>query len=308
MYATIDVGSNTVRLLLGDMVSGNVEPFLYERRITRLKGGQSDDGLLVAASMDRTAQALKEFSQLLAIYRPVAVRAVGTAALRQAANAELFLQRVIGESGLMVEVIPGEEEARLSALGVTAALSPTPENSLIVDVGGGSTEFVLLKQGHVCFEQSIPLGVVTLAERFKDHEAGLRFIATSVKRVFMLMSERGENPFSGCRLVGTAGTATTMAAISLQMQAYDWRRVNNYCISTAELESMRAQLQALSLSEREALPGMEVGRGDLILHGIAIYQQLMQQLGVDVMTISDFGLLEGVLVDLAGPNRPAADN
>lgn len=300
MHATIDVGSNTVRLLLGDIIAGRVEPFLYARRITRLKGGQSGDGNLSTDAMDRTLLALGEFSALLKAHAPATVRAVGTAALRQAKNADLFLQRVYAETGVTVEVISGDEEARLSALGVTAALSPIPAIGLIVDVGGGSTEFVLLKQGEVLAEHSIPLGVVALAESGEDDAVLASRIDAQVTDVFNLLAQHIDVPSSCWQLVGTAGTATTLAALSLQMTDYDWRRVNNYRLPARELDRLQAQMQHLSVPEREVLPGMDQGRGDLIMHGIAIYQAVLKHVAADGMTVSDFGLLEGVLVDLAG--------
>jgi len=299
VQATIDVGSNTVRLLLGDVVAGRVEPFLYARRITRLKGGQSGDGCLSNEAMDRTLRALGEFASLLQYHAPVAVRAVGTAALRQAQNADEFLQRVVAETGLVIEIIHGDEEARLSALGVTAALSPIPEICLVVDVGGGSTEFVLLKQGRVLAEQSIPLGVVALAESTLGADRVLEQIRSQVAGVIARFAQQTESPLTRWRLVGTAGTATTLAALSMQMTEYDWRRVNNYHLPADELERLHHLLCELSVAEREALPGMEPGRGDLILFGIAIYQAILQHINNDGMIVSDFGLLEGVLVDLA---------
>jgi len=300
VQATIDVGSNTVRLLLGNIIAGHVEPFLYARRITRLKGGQSGNGHLSVEAMDRTLLALREFSVLLQAHMPSAIRAVGTAALRQAHNADLFLKQVSDATGVAVEIISGDEEARLSALGVTAALSPVPEFCLVVDVGGGSTEFVLLKQGRVLAEHSIPLGVVSLAESHQGIESLTDHIRAQVAGVLASIAQKTGLVSTQWDLVGTAGTATTLAALSMQMTDYDWRRVNNYQLTAAELERLYALLNNLSVEEREALPGMEQGRGDLILHGIAIYQAVIKVVDAEVMTISDFGLLEGVLVDLAG--------
>lgn len=305
MLAAIDVGSNTVRLLLGEVVAGRVEPFLYERRITRLKGGQTAHGHLADAAMQRTAQALQEFVSLLRAHTPRSCRAVGTAALRQAPNAARFLRQVQEDLGLSIDIASGDEEARLSASGVLAALSPRPAASLIVDIGGGSTEFILLKHDVVQFQVSIPLGVVALAESGLSETAIADLIAGQVDSVFSSLSQYHSPSSIPLSLVGTAGTATTLAAMHLCMTRYDWRRVNNCRLPASELERMRCQLSALPVDQREALPGMEAGRGDLILHGIAIFQAIMRRLEVSEMTISDFGLLEGVLLDLSAKQAVA---
>jgi len=305
VLASIDVGSNTVRLLLGELTPGGVEPFLYERRITRLKGGQADNALLTPEAMARTGEALHDFAVLLDRHRPVACRVVGTAALRQAGNAGQFLQQTKERTGLAVEIISGEEEARLSALGVSAALEPAPSDNLIVDVGGGSTEFVLLKHRAVLFQESIPLGVVALAESGWSDSACLEQIDRQVASVLDRLVKTTGLSLTDCRLVGTAGTATTLAAMHLQMQVYDWRRVNNHRLTADDLNRMRVLLLGLSVEQREALPGMEVGRGDLILPGIGIFQALMRRLDTALLTVSDFGLLEGTLVDLGTRIRRA---
>jgi len=298
VFAAIDVGSNTVRLLLGHAINGRVEPFCYERRITRLKGGATSSGLAPEA-MARTLAALQEFALLIQQAQPVACRAVGTAALRQAANAQAFLHTVTAETGIAIETITGEEEARLSGLGVMTALLPVPESCLVVDIGGGSTEFALIENGCVLFQTSTPLGVVTLAETCHSAESLKNTISALLDPIFTLLSDACPCPLSKLDLVGTAGTVTTLAAMHLQMTCYDWRLINNCRLTATDLSQLQAQLHALSPIERELLPGMETGRGDLILPGIDILQSIMARIAAPTVIVSDFGLLEGVLCDLA---------
>lgn len=300
MLAAIDVGSNTVRMLLGTIRDGKVLPTRYVRRITRLKGGQTEAGLAVDA-MNRTLTVLKEFSELLAEQAPCRIRAVATEALRSAANSDSFLARVERETGLTLEVVDGIEEARLSATGVTSVLDTDPAQTLLIfDIGGGSTEFILLQRTDILFQRSLKLGVVDLMESLA---AGGRqsAISASIDSVFISINEILQQLPSAQRqvtLVGTAGTVTTLAALEMQMLDYDWRRVNGYEMHRHDIEQRYEQLLSLPLHERERLPGMEPGRGDLIIAGIEIIREIMQRLRTDVLLVSDFGLLEGILLSM----------
>nr|NIQ95627.1 exopolyphosphatase [Desulfuromonadales bacterium]NIS41823.1 exopolyphosphatase [Desulfuromonadales bacterium] len=251
-------------------------------------------------AMNRTLQALDEFSEAMRDAGTRRVRAVGTEALRKAVNGrDEFAERVEAQTGLALDIIDGEEEARLSAAGVLAALSPQPEQCLIFDIGGGSTEFILVEAGKVRFHKSYPLGVVRLAEGVGRAElpSAIESILHRFSRDLSAASvslETGNN----LALVGTAGTVTTLAAIDMEMVDYDWRRVNNHQLDRQELDIMYRRLLPLSAEQREEIAGMEKGRGDLIVPGLTIVRMLMEQVGCSRLTVSDFGLLEGVLIDL----------
>lgn len=302
MLAAIDIGTNTVRLLLGRAVDDRVEPITYHRIITRLGGSFSPRDGLAPPAMARTLAALEKIADLVGDVPAGQLRAVGTEALRRAPNAPQFLDEVRSRTGLAVEIIHGEEEARLSARGVLAALVPCPETCLIFDIGGGSTEFILWGDGRLLFQRSYPLGVVSLCERSPEPKAQLIRIAAILARLqedLETTGLRNRVASSACPLVGTAGTVTTLAAMQLSMTTYDWRRVNNLQLSQRTLARMSDRLQGLSPVEREELPGMEKGRGDLILPGLRIVLALLDTLDRKRITVSDFGLLEGVLLSLA---------
>jgi len=302
VYAAIDVGTNTVRLLLARVDAGKIVPVRYYRKVTRLGGGFTADKGLAPEAMERTLSSLREVSAILRAENISRTRAVGTAALRDALNGRAFIASVFSEIGLSIEIINGDEEARLCARGVLAALEPRPERCLIFDVGGGSTEFLLQAKRGTLFHRSYPLGVVTLSEEFKTVDLQLG----RIRRVLDFFS--CDLADSGClkmvssedvALVGTAGTVTTLAALHLGMIDYDWRRVNNLLLNRPLLESLLYRLLALSPNEREVLPGMEKGRGDLIVPGLYIVLELMVRLGKNCLTVSDHGLLEGVVLMLA---------
>lgn len=296
MPATLDIGSNTVRMLIGSCADGVLHPSLYERRITRLGGGFTAAHGLSPAAMTRTVNALKDYSAILENYQAQLLRAVGTAALRRAVNRQEFIEQVWQQTGMRIEVIDGDEEARLTAVGVLSVISPQPENVVIFDIGGGSTEIICINEGRICAQQSFPLGVVRLAEEYSDHaqrqhaiEATLMDYCSSLQHTFS-----SSEPLE---LIGTAGTMTTLAAMDLKLTHYDHTVINNHRLSVAWMTTLYHQLESLSAAEREQLPGMEQGRGDLILPGLQLATTIAKAFEITQLKVADAGLLEGTFLD-----------
>lgn len=299
LSAAIDAGSNTLRLLLGKVVDGRVVPQRYHRSICRLAGDCSPQEGLSAAARARTLAVFEEFARICRDADIKQIRAVGTAAFRQAVNGEAFAARVRMATGLPLEIISGETEAHYTALGVLSGLDPVPNQALILDVGGGSTEFILCRDAKAVWSTSVALGVVPLTEALVADEDRRTMIAEtleSVRAELLRACSSCACEFSDLVLVGTAGTVTTLAALDLQMTEYDWRRVNNYPLSYPLLQGWYDRLIKLDPQERERLPGMEPGRGDLIIAGLEIVLSTMTGLESDPLIVSDFGLLEGMLL------------
>jgi len=300
LLAAVDVGTNSVRLLLGELSAGRLLPIRYERSITRLGGGFVAEKGLAPEAMERTLLALWQFAELLKVSNVGSVRAVGTQALRQAMNGQQFVDRVQAELGLPLRIIDGDEEARLSALGVAEALSPKPERYLVFDIGGGSTEFVYCENDKILFSRSYPLGMVRLAESCPSSDEVKSEIEQQLDLFINDLTEAAPSvDASQCTLVGTAGTVTTIAAMDLTMTSYDWRRINNHQIGQRKILALVNRLLPLSIDEREQLPGMEKGRGDLIVPGLLTVAAIMKRLNQRCLAVSDFGLLEGALLSLA---------
>ena len=299
MRAAVDVGTNTVRLLLGEERDGRVVPARYYRRITRLGGGFTSEMGLSPQAMERTLSALTEIGEILRSSGVNTVRAVGTAALREAPNGVSFAEKIRSAARIPLEIIDGIEEATLCARGVLSALSPRPDHCLIFDIGGGSTEFILTRGSEPMFQRSYPLGVVRLCEQVPSLDQQTVRIGQILERFQADLAVAGwERVAAGSTLVGTAGTVTTLAALQLEMTQYDWRRVNNLVLGVEDLKRMASRLAPLSSEERESLPGMEKGRGDLILPGLGIVLGILEHFGRSQVTASDFGLLEGALLSL----------
>jgi exopolyphosphatase/guanosine-5'-triphosphate,3'-diphosphate pyrophosphatase len=301
LLAGVDIGSNTVRLLFAKFSAGQLRPVRYFRRITRLAGDYDPQRGLASSSMARTLDALRQIRDLIDQAGVRRVRMVGTQALRQAVNGRRFAGRVKQCTGLSLEIISGGEEARLSCRGVLAALRPQPERCLVFDIGGGSTEFILSGKNTPYFHRSYPLGVVALCEQYSDSTGRQRGISDIMHRLtadFAAINPRAGQESAIGTLVGTAGTVTTLAALKLRMVHYDGARINNVCLRRAELMALRRKLTPLSSSERECLPGLERGRGDLILPGLEIVLAILDRFRQDDLKVSDYGLLEGLLIDM----------
>lgn len=300
MLAAVDIGSLTVRLLIGTVVEGRIHPHIYRRMVTRLGTGLSQDQGLLPQMREQTLIALGEIAQLVHQHQVSAVTALGTEAMRRAGQAQRFVAEIREQCGLEVEIIDGEREASLTTRGVMAALAPQPVCSLIVDLGGGSTELALVQSGRLPWQTSLQLGVVRLATESaatqEKRVAGLLELAEEqLERAGLL----GTVLSSGCELVGTAGTVTTLAAIDLKLRVYDWRRINNRVLSLATVRQLRRSLGEASLVELQQLPGLEPGREEFIAAGATIIEMLMVAFGKTSLRLSDFGLLEGALLELA---------
>ena len=297
MRAVIDVGSNSIRMLLGDCRKGTILPHSYHREITRLAGGFSELHGLAESGMQKSLSTLKWYKSIISSQDVSQVRSVGTAALRRADNKQLFIDKVFSETGLAIEVIDGEEEALLTTEGALSAVEPIPDSAIVIDIGGGSTELSCIVAGGIRFQKSYPLGVVSLCEECFSDEERQQQIDRAFEHVVKSIRSAGliEKEYL---LIGTAGTITTLAAIHLQLEKYDADKINNHVLSVSWLEKIQQELNLMSVSEREALVGMEQGRGDLILPGLQILLFLMGQLQLSSLKVSDSGLLEGVFLGL----------
>lgn len=294
--AAIDFGTNTARLLIGERISQKLSTLRVEREIVRLGGGFSDDKGLSEEAQKRGLNCLKRFAGIIREYGVEQVRASATSAVRDAVNGAKFVEHVYSETGIRLNVIGGDLEGRLTLEGVISGLDVIHEKMVVLDVGGGSTELTVAENGIPQFVRSIPLGVVRLTEGFNTFQSMNQRIVTVMNQLEAEMSAAGICGQPGLELVATAGTATTLAAIQMEMTDYDYRRVNNFLISRAEIEAIYQRLLPLSPEERISIPGLEKGREDLIMAGILITEQVMDRFGFGRLKVSDYGLLEGLAI------------
>ena len=299
-YGSIDLGTNTVRLLIASVGPEGFVPLLVKRRITRLGGGFSRESGISPEARQRTLEALVEFSGDLERQEVNRLRAVATSAVRDAENGPEFREEVLMKCGIALEVIDGEEEGLLTLRGVRAGLGNPDGTLLAFDVGGGSTEYTLADGGTPRFTRSLPMGVVRLTEGKPELAAMTDKVDRELATLATEMAQAGVTVDPSCSLLaGTAGTATTLAAIDLGMTEYDYRRVNGHWLHRDTIASIFDRLLALTPGERLGVPGMEKGREDLIIAGALVTLKTLDHFGFSGMKVSDFGLLEGVLLSIS---------
>lgn len=292
MPAVIDVGSHTVRLLIGEWDKGALQVTAYQQCVTHL-GEQSSPSLgLTAKAMARTLSVLERYSAVLERHGQTEVRVLGTQALRAAPNHYEFVERLRQRTGLLLEVIDGQQEAQLSATGVLSVLTPRPAQCTVLDVGGGSTELIYIENGQIHFSHSWPIGVVSLLQT-EDSQQRIADGCAQIRQRLECCRQWSQIVHADCPLIGTAGTITTLAALQQQLEIYQPHKVTNYPLTIQQLHNLQVQLEPLSVAQREQLPGLEPGRGATLMPGLALLLRLMGQLEKECLVVCDAGLLQG---------------
>ncbi len=299
--AAIDLGTNTARLLIGDIDSGCLTTIRVDREIIRLGGGFSHAGGLSDSAQQRALDCLKRFSEILKEYGVQQIRSSATSAVRDAVNGPEFVKKVLELTGIKLVVIDGDLEGKLTLKGVVSGLDVRHDNMVVVDVGGGSTEITISEDDKTSYVTSLPLGVVRLTEGFGSVLSMSARISDVLGNFKSDISSKGVKIKQDSVMIATAGTATTLAAIMMEMVDYDYRRVNNYLLSRAEVIAIYDRLLPLEPRERLLIPGLEPGREDLIIAGILIILKVMDCLGFNSLKVSDYGLLEGLALSGGEP-------
>ena len=311
-FAAIDVGSHTVRLLIVEADGGKeLLPVRAERRITRLAADFQDGESLKAEPVRKSIAVLKEYAGLMKEHGVSAVTCGATGVVRRAVNGGDFLREVEGATGVRGRIISEEAEAFLSAKGVLSVL-PSVEGVVVTfDLGGSSTEFLLVDTGRSdpTWSTSVFIGAATATARFLGCGPGvggsLAEAGRAVRGVLSPVLSELNRLLGGAngapvphRLVGTAGTVTTLAAMYQRMTRYEPFKVNGTLLTRAWLAETAETLAALSPAARRGLPGLEPGREDIILGGALIVLEILCGLGANSLTVTDGGFLEGLLLDL----------
>lgn len=320
--AVIDIGTNSVKLLVADVAGRDVRPALERSRQTRLGRGFYQTHRLQPDAVAQTAEAVAAFATTACGLGATSVRVIATSAGRDAKNPELLLGAVKRAAGLQVEIISGEQEADWAFQGVTTDPNLARQPLLLLDVGGGSTEFILGQGQHQQFRGSYPLGTVRLLEKrpprdppaageLADCRRWLReFLCQEVRpklaswlhqapaSATVATTGHGDAP-DQVGLVGTGGTATILGRLALKMDSFERERIEATRLNLAEVQATVARLWSLPLTGRKQVPGLPPNRADVILFGVVIYEAVMEQFGFDELRLSTRGLrfaavMEGV--------------
>jgi exopolyphosphatase / guanosine-5'-triphosphate,3'-diphosphate pyrophosphatase len=291
-YAAIDIGTNSVVLLVAERRGGTFAPVAERAEITRLGRGVDRTGMLSPEGMEATLRCLESYA---AEARALGVRqlaATATSAARDASNGAAFLEQARTRAGVTVEIISGDEEAELSFAAARADFGSGPK--VVMDIGGGSTEFIH-GASEVQYRRSFDVGSVRLTERFITAHPVPAAERDAVRAHLAQAFSALPPPPPGARLIGIAGTVTTLYAVQHRVDPYDAALVHGHELSRAELASLSAALCAASLEERRRMPGLQPGRADVICAGALILEAAMDQLRLGPCTVSDRGVRWGLL-------------
>jgi exopolyphosphatase/guanosine-5'-triphosphate,3'-diphosphate pyrophosphatase len=299
--ASIDIGTNTILLLIAELGKGTVKSLVDVETIARLGEGVQKNRILSQEAMTRGFQTLSDYMQRCRSMDVEKVFAVGTSALREADNASEFLNMIKERLGLFIDIISGEEEALFSFLSVARDLGESEKRStLVVDVGGGSTEFFLGKGDRVYGWTSLPLGAVRLTEQFL-HADPIREEEwhRMEKAIRERLSEipRGEEPVN---LVAVGGTATTLASVEQGLRTFAVEKIHHFCLTGEALRNQLLLYRSKTIEERKNIPGLAPARADVILAGGAILSMAMEELQCPSVLVSCHGVRYGVLYKRLG--------
>jgi exopolyphosphatase/guanosine-5'-triphosphate,3'-diphosphate pyrophosphatase len=318
-YAAIDLGTNNCRLLIARPSGDNFIVVDAFSRVVRLGEGIAQTGRLSDAAMERALGALHVCADKLRRRNVQLARSVATEACRRAANGMEFIERVRLETGIAFDVISAREEARLAVLGCHILLEPGIGPALIFDIGGGSTELVLIESGpavpRILDWISVPWGVVSLTETFgpEGDDQAARLVryarmrdavrdsfAGFAERIAGVREERAraEPNGVGLRLLGTSGTVTTLASLHLELPQYDRRAVDGLIVPADSMQEISRRLSAMSLAERRELPCIGRERADLVVAGCAILETIIELWPAERLGVADRGIREGILRSL----------
>jgi exopolyphosphatase/guanosine-5'-triphosphate,3'-diphosphate pyrophosphatase len=310
--AAIDCGTNSIRLLVADVPAEGAHTDLLRRmEVVRLGEGVDATGRLAPQAIERTRAALAGYAAAARDLGAVDVRMVATSASRDAANRADFEDMVLATLGRLPDVVPGSEEAELSFLGATASLDaaarahgaePPRAPFLVVDIGGGSTEFVLGDVDGVRAARSVDIGCVRLTERhLHDDPPSAEQVRRAEDDIRAALAEvRAEVPVGeAASLVGLAGSVTTVAALAMALPAYDPDAIHGSRIPVDAVRAVTADLLAATREKRAAMPVMHPGRVDVIGAGALILRVLMDEFGLAEVVVSEHDILDGIALRLA---------
>ena len=294
--AVIDIGTNSTRLLVADVAGGAVRPVERRSTVTRLGRGVDLSGHLSGEAIEDVCAAIGGYVETIEELGAETVDAIATSAVRDADNGSAFVAELRERFALSARVLGGEEEARSTYLGATSE-APPPEPTLVVDIGGGSTELVVGQGQEVSFHDSLQAGVVRHSERHiaSDPAAAseLEALAADVRGLI----EASVGPaVSASRGIAVAGTPTSLASVEMGLEPYDPSRVHGHVLALPSIQRMLSQLASVSLAERVEIPGLHPDRAPTIVAGVVILVEVMRAFGLEEIGVSEHDILYGTAI------------
>src|SRR5215203_3192798 len=297
--AVIDVGTNSTRLLVADVADGRVSPLERLSTVTRLGRGVDLSGHLASEAIEDVCTAIDGYVGIVEELGAEEVDAIATSAVRDADNGSAFVAELRERFALSARVLDGEEEARSTYMGATSEALPS-EPTLVVDIGGGSTELIVGSGRDISFHDSLQVGVVRHTERHIASDpptaSELEALATDVRGLIEASVGAGVEASQG---IAVAGTPTSLAAIELGLEPYDPSRVHGHVLALPSIQRMLSQLASVPLAERVEVPGMHPDRAPNIVAGVVILVETMRAFGLEQITVSEHDILYGTAIAAA---------
>ena len=297
--ASIDIGTNTFLLLVAEVEGDQVVKVLRdEARVVRLGQGVDATGLFHFEAMKRAYRCLEEYHRFLSAFPGVECRVVATSASRDVKNSADFFKEIKQRYGFLVDVVSGEVEAQLSYLGSLSGIK-NPDEYLVIDIGGGSTEIVTMKN-NVLIRKSFDVGCVRLTERFIENNPAQKNELTQIRDYIKQLFHDSSHFFSLCQgksCMSVAGTATYLAAMAAKLSTFDPKIIDGYRLDHNKLEELIKELAPMTNEQRLGLGGMDKGRADVIVSGAIILDEVLHSLGALSSEVSIRGLRYGIVLE-----------
>ena len=293
--ASIDIGTNTILLLIAETDEGKLKPLFEMETIVGLGKGLQKDGDLSQEAMERGFQTLARYLERCQTMGVQNIFAVGTSALREAKNSGNFLKTIKEKLNLSIEIISGEEEAHLSFLAVIRDLKELKKMALVIDVGGGSTEFILGKGDRIIQSVSLPLGSVRFTDQFLLSDPVQEEEWEKMEREILELLVRIPHPQEPFSMVAVGGTATTLASVEQGLDEFIPEKIHHFVLKKEALRNQLHLYRSKTIDERRKIPGLPPARADVILAGGAILYMAMKKLGCPSVLLSCHGIRYGLL-------------
>lgn len=296
--AAIDVGTNSMRLLIADYEDGDFKNREKHINVTRLGLDVDRDGIIGEGAMQRNLDSLDEFGSLARQEGCEEIWAIGTSALRDSKNSDEFVKRAAEKSGIAVEIISGAAEADMGFIGVLQGLDSKDENILVVDIGGGSTEFIVGNKDGIKFIKSENIGALRMTEKFLRQDP-VDTLEYGLMESY-ISEELDDTIDKVCKLnikkvVGIGGTITSVAAMLQEMEPYDMEKIHGSVIRYSEISQLLGSLKNMRLSEKRMIKGLQPQRADIITAGVGILEIILRMICFDRMAVSEYDNLEGLI-------------
>ena len=294
---TIDIGTNSMRLLIADYNNGKIENRKKYVNTTRIGQGVDKEGYISEEALQRNINALEEFANICKLEECQAIYCMGTSALRDSKNGNIFVDRAKQKTNINVEIISGNEESNLGFMGVLEGLD-TDEQILVIDIGGGSTEFIVGDREGIKFAKSENVGALRMTEKFlakdpidtNEFSSMSKFIYGEIKDTIDYIKSKQIK-----KIVGIGGTITSLSAMNQELEVYSMEKIHNSEVSIKNIKDILQNLKQMTLNDKKTLKGLQPKRADIITAGVEILNIIMENLEIEKIIVSEYDNLEGLM-------------